>query len=251
MSEDDREMALKPIRQHNFGILLSWLHTLLAQPVNARKYKILEVGCAHGWFLEMAGKDYEVLGIEPDRAVADVALKKTLNVRIGFFPSALQADEKFDVIVFNDVLEHIPDVKKVVSECETRLTQGGLILINAPDKQGFFYRLSKFLVKLGVSEPFDRMWQVGLPSPHVYYFHDASMIKIASNARLKVTNSISLSSIVTTGLYQRIRYTNSGSKFKSAFIALGVLILIPLLRVFHSDITVWALKRSEDQQVNL
>ena len=245
IDEIKREMALKPLRDHNFDILLKWLKGCIRDHSGfiVRK-KLLDVGCAHGWFIEKAGVNFDVLGLEPDDAVASRARQRNLPVRKGYFPEALKAGEIFDVIVFNDVLEHIPDVKNVLKECAARLSDDGVVVINAPDSRGLLYRLSKLLTKAGRIGAFHRMWQVGLPSPHLYYFDRGSMNKIALASGFRVSAERQLPSILSGNLYERIYCAGNVSKLRSAIITGGILMLIPFLKVFRSDISVWVLAKS-------
>jgi SAM-dependent methyltransferase len=244
IDEIERERALKPIRDHNFGVLLEWLNGRLRSHAQVNgKRKLLDVGCAHGWFLEKAAAHYDVLGLEPDGAIADRAKARNLSVRKGYFPEALDAEERFAVIVFNDVLEHIPDVRTVLKECAARLSDDGVVVINAPDRRGLFYRLSKLFAKAGRTGAFHRMWQVGFPSPHLYYFDTSSLNKIAAASGFTVIAERPLPSIVAKGLYERINYARNVPRLRSFVITIGILALIPFLKVFHSDITVWLLEK--------
>ncbi|MDB5882119.1 MAG: methyltransferase domain protein [Ramlibacter sp.] len=244
IDERAREAALRPIRDHNFQVLVQWLNGRLRSRVGgAAKPKLLDVGCAHGWFLKTAAVDYDVLGLEPDARIAEAAQGRNLPVRKGYFPAALDAAEQFDVIVFNDVLEHIPEVKNVLRACAARLRRDGVVVVNAPDRRGLFYRLSKLLAKAGQPGAFHRMWQVDLPSPHLYYFDTASMNRIAEASGFRVVAERPLTSIVAKGLYSRVHYAGTPSRFRSAVTAAGILALIPLLKLFPSDITVWALEK--------
>ena len=246
IDEMERERALKPIRDHNFDALLGWLRACVRVRAEAsERPKLLDVGCAHGWFTEKAMAQYDVLGLEPDNAIASSTQQRNLPVRKGYFPAALDTWEKFDVIVFNDVLEHIPDVKSVLKECAARSPDDGIVVINAPDRRGLFYRLSKLFATAGRTGAFHRMWQVGLPSPHLYYFDSESMEKIAAASGFRVMAHRSLPSVLTNGLYERIHYASDASRMRSFTIAAGVFLLIPFLKIFHSDISVWVLEKRD------
>lgn len=241
INEIERENALRPIREHNFKLLVQRLKEL-SLSVTDKKHKLLDVGSAHGWFLEAAQNEFDVLGIEPDEIVANSALKKDLNVRKGFFPEVLGVQERFDIIIFNDVLEHIPTVKNILSQTAQHLSENGLLVINAPDSRGFFYRFSKLLHHFGKVGSFDRMWQVGMPSPHLYYFDRNSIDKIARQAGFKMIEEHSLSSIVVKGLFDRINYAG-GNKLINMLIGCAVLCSIPILKLTKSDISVWFFKK--------
>jgi SAM-dependent methyltransferase len=243
IDEDARELALRPIREANFDTLLGWL---LARPRfrdSCTPPRLLDVGCAHGWFLEKAAPHFEVTGIEPDPEVFSRTAARGLTVRRGYFPDVLQDGETFDVIVFNDVLEHIPDVISVLRECNKRLRDGGVVVVNAPDRRGMLYRIAHMMARVGFPGTFDRMWQKGMPSPHLYYFDTASLSAAARGAGLSIDGTLRLPSLFARGLYSRIRYSGDVSRAKALLIAAGVLPLIPALRVLPSDITVWALTR--------
>lgn len=239
IDEIARENALRSIREHNFNLLLGWLKETSS---SKGKPTLLDVGSAHGWFLQKVKEDFDAQGIEPDQAMADFAIKKGLNVRKGYFPSVLDHHEKFDIIIFNDVLEHIPDVKNIVKSCSDYLKDDGMLVINVPDTRGVFYKASKFLKKLGMSGTFDRMWQVGLPSPHLYYFDKNSISKIAAQAGFTIVKEHSLNSIALNGLFDRINYAG-GNKLVNYLLGSAVFIFSPALKVMHSDISVWFFKK--------
>ncbi len=240
IDETARENALRSLREHNFNVLVGWLKEISN---SNSKPTLLDVGSAHGWFLQKVQEDFDAQGIEPDQAMADFAIKKGLNVRKGFFPTVLDRHEKFDFIVFNDVLEHIPDVKKIIQSCSAHLKEDGVLVINAPDRRGVFYKVSKFLKKLGMPGSFDRMWQVGLPSPHLYYFDKNSMSEISTQAGFKIIKEHSLDSIAVKGLFDRINYAG-GNKLINFLIGVAVLIFSPALKIAPSDISVWIFKKN-------
>ncbi|WP_396134721.1 class I SAM-dependent methyltransferase [Cellulomonas sp. ATA003] len=99
--------------------------------------RLLDVGSAHGWLLRQAtDAGLRAVGVEPDVAVARRAIDDGADVRVGFFPDALRPDDRFDVITFNDVLEHLPDPRAAVEESASRLVPGGLLVVNIPDRRG-------------------------------------------------------------------------------------------------------------------
>lgn len=63
IDEAEREIRLEELRKRNFAHILA----VLANQKNRQVPELLEVGSAHGWFLESASNEYDVLGIEPDK----------------------------------------------------------------------------------------------------------------------------------------------------------------------------------------
>jgi SAM-dependent methyltransferase len=232
IDEAARAQALSSLRLENFKELLSEIEA--CQPPGP---KLLDVGCAHGWFLDLASKTFDVLGVEPDHRVGLEAAKPGRPIRLGYFPDALQPDEKFDVIVFNDVLEHIPDLEAVLAECQHRLNAKGLLVLNLPSSRGVFYRLARLLNRFGLPGPFERMWQVGLPSPHVHYFHLENLATLLKRKGFLVKKTGRLASVHLKGLYTRLAFTNDGqSLVKKLALYLGIVCALPVLRLLPGDI---------------
>jgi len=246
LDETAREDALAPLRHENFTRLASEVSQRAKRggPRSARP-RLLDVGCAHGWFLEATQQDFDGLGIEPDRAVAAATALRGLPVRGGFFPEVLDPEERFDVIVFNDVLEHIPDVNGVLDACYRHLVPGGLLVVNAPSRSGILYRVSKWLSRLGRRASFERMWQKGFPSPHIHYFHTPTIERLARGHGFEPTGAHRLRSVSTAGLYDRVRYSRDVSPLKAALTTAIVATAVPLLPLLPADIQVWYLTRDD------
>lgn len=234
VNERDREIALKTLRQENFKAIVGRISALV--PPDAAT--LLDVGSAHGWFLEEASTRFCVLGIEPDIAVGEKAAARGLPVRYGYFPDALDSDERFDVIVFNDVIEHIPDINAAIRACHERLNDDGILVLNLPSSRGFFYRLSKLFARAGLLGPFERMWQKGLPSPHVHYFNEANLATLVERHDFTLVQDFALPSLRSSGLMERLSFVGKVSRPMLYAQYLGAMCVIPLLRIFPSDIMV-------------
>lgn len=239
LNEADREAGLKAVRQENFKTIVA---AAAAAAPAARS--LLDVGSAHGWFLEQARTRFEVLGLEPDQAVARAAQAKGLRVREGYFPDALAAGETFDLIVFNDVIEHIPDIASALDACHAHLNRDGLLILNLPNSRGFFYRVSKLLARLGWAGPFERLWQKGLPSPHVHYFDAASLTALLAKHGFSLQSQAELPTVRASGLLARMRCTGVTRGPALYLQYLAVLATLPLLRAFPSDIVVCLYRRN-------
>jgi len=238
INEKDRETGLEKLRSNNFRLIIERL-----KRYNQNGESLLDVGCAHGWFLEISKKYFKVTGIEPDINIAEKALKKKLAVRTGFFPDVLSEDEKFDIITFNDVIEHIPDVRKVLLACHQHLNECGLLAVNIPVSDGFIYTISKVLMNSGIASFFNRMWQVGFPSPHLHYFNKKNFSMLVESYHFELCDSLKLKSITLSGLNQRIQHTGNYNKMKTFLILLSLIMLLPLLNLFKSDTSLFIYKK--------
>lgn len=244
VDESGREHGLRPLREKNFRELLRLISA--HAPVRQRKLKLLDVGAAHGWFVKIASERFDVTGIEPDHAVCKNAQSQGIPLIEGFFPSALQPNDRFDLIVFNDVFEHIPDVAQILEACKAHLFDQGLLVLNVPTSEGFFYRLSKLLKRLGFGGSFDRMWQKGLPSPHLHYFGKDNLVKLAKHHGFSEVTTGQLPSIRLQGLYDRIAHVGGTSRIQSFITWLGVVIAIPVINCFQSDIAVVIVRKRDN-----
>lgn len=231
IDEAARETGLRELRVSNFIMLLKAVREL--KPDGGR---LLDVGCAHGWFVETAMSNFDVLGIEPDEAIYSSTAARGLPVRNGYFPEALREGEKFDVIVFNDVLEHIPPVANVLNACHERLNDGGYLVINLPSSDGIFYRLSRMFARVGYGGFFDRLWQKGLPSPHVHYFNEVNLAELLKCHGFENVVKGRLPVLGLAGLYTRISYTGKLGRLSKAFVYCAVAASLPILRLLPSDI---------------
>jgi 2-polyprenyl-3-methyl-5-hydroxy-6-metoxy-1,4-benzoquinol methylase len=234
MDEAQREAALKALRVENFNTIVAYAR----EHVSARNPRLLDVGSAHGWFLEAARSQFDVLGVEPDAEVGGRAAERGLPVRSGYFPDVVDPEERFDAIVFNDVLEHIPNINSALCACHAHLNGGGILILNLPNSRGFFYRLSKVLARIGWPGPFERMWQKDMPSPHVHYFDPSNLQELVSKQGFTMAKTAELPALRAKGLMERLRYVGNASTVSLYLQYVVIRCAIPVLSVFPSDIIV-------------
>ncbi len=239
VDEDHREDSLRALREANFDTILEKLQLLA--PSSA--LTLLDVGSAHGWFLERAAARFKVMGIEPDSVVARKAAARGLPVRQGYFPDALANGETFDVIVFNDVIEHIPNIGSALAACHARLNPGGLLVLNLPSSRGFFYRLSKLFARIRWRGPFDRMWQKDLPSPHVHYFNEKNLEALVGRHGFDQLDSFGLATLHARGLLARLRCVGKVNPVALYAQYAAILLAMPLVNLFPRDIVVCVFRK--------
>ena len=200
--------GLESLRRANFERLLDRLE--LHADLNG--LSVLEVGAARGWFLEAAARRGAIVkGIEPEAINAEIARKAGFDVEIGLFPEDLSDRGPYDMIVFNDVFEHIPGPSSVIVEVAALLNPGGRAVINLPSSRGVLFRIAQIMDSAGMSGPHDRLWQMGFPSPHVSYFSPSNLKALGErHAGLKQIDAFGLPSLRREGLWPRIRSSHSG-----------------------------------------
>jgi SAM-dependent methyltransferase len=241
LHEDRRAEALRPLRDRNFKVILDRLRDQGLRP-GAR---LLEVGCAHGWFMDAArARGYVVEGVEPDAAIAVDPIARGHTVTQGFFPQDLAGSDRFDAIVFNDVFEHLPDVVAALNACRDRLVVDGLLVLNLPSSRGVFFRAAALLDRIGVGGPYRRMWQYGFPSPHLSYFSPSTIDRLATAQGFERAYKGVLASLGTRGLWSRLRYGGTGSILNSAGIWAMIALTAPLIRAAPADIALHIYRRA-------
>lgn len=236
-----RIAGLERLRRENFRQVLDRIAALT--PLEGAR--LLDVGSAHGWFLEeAAARGARATGVEPEEDVAATPLGRGLDVRVGYFPNVVHGSEKFDVITFNDVLEHIPDARSTLAACARALRPGGVLSVNIPSADGLGYRVAVGAARIGVRGPFERFWQHSLPSPHCHYFTRAGLTRVVEESGFDIKEIGALSAISREGLWDRV-HTFRPTTLASVASFAALWAAAPVLnRPRHSDIVLMlALRR--------
>ncbi len=113
---------------------------LASKLMSGHNLRILEVGCGRGYLsLELARGGHDLLGIDVSEE-AIVFAKQTMNTdpyksergkleyQISDFAAWNSADRKFDLIIFNRSLHHIPQPTKVLEKSQSLLRPKGRII---------------------------------------------------------------------------------------------------------------------------
>jgi 2-polyprenyl-3-methyl-5-hydroxy-6-metoxy-1,4-benzoquinol methylase len=110
-----------------------WLQHLLS--VQLPPARVLELGCGHGGYLALlAWAGFKATGTEMSPWVVEFA-KKTfaVDVRAGAVEEQRFATGSFDVIVLNDVIEHLERPAETLAYCSTLLSPQGFFVIQTPE----------------------------------------------------------------------------------------------------------------------
>ncbi len=113
---------------------------------NLKKYKgkLLDIGSGAGFFIHEAQKmGWSCLGIETSKKLVDYG-KVYLNINIihGDFLNINLKNEKYDVIILSQIIEHITEPYKMLNKVYSYLSKGGILYIATPN---FNSHLSKVL----------------------------------------------------------------------------------------------------------
>jgi len=105
--------------------------------IPVKRGRILEIGCAGGFFLDEARvAGFDVTGVELNPEMAEHARTKLgLTVHCGMFEDVGLEPHSFDVVVVQDVLEHIRDPRAFVTSVYKLLRPDGCFFVRGPLEQ--------------------------------------------------------------------------------------------------------------------
>jgi 2-polyprenyl-3-methyl-5-hydroxy-6-metoxy-1,4-benzoquinol methylase len=107
----------------------------LARRVPPGKRRLLDIGAHAGRFIHLAkARGWSVEGIELNRRTAAGAEARTGAVvhRVNALTLALDG-HRYDAVVLTDVLEHIPEPKRLLGELAKLLAAGGVVAVKVPN----------------------------------------------------------------------------------------------------------------------
>lgn len=177
--------------------------------------KLLDVGCAFGYVVELArARGYEAYGFDPSSFAAKKAgtLVGAERIQEGTIQEVSYPKGTFDVITMFDVFEHLQDPIADMKKLRTLLKPDGIMIIATGDTQSIAARVMK------------RRWTFFIPPQHIFFFNKRNVVTLLRLAGLKpvrwerVGKWLSLGYVLhlarTTGespiaswLYDRIQHT--------------------------------------------
>lgn len=137
-----------------------------------KKKSVLELGCVGmGINDTMGGRDFvhgkikpitkNLLGLDKNEEGIKLLKKHGFNVKYQDISKPFNLKQKFDVILAEEVLEHIENLETTFSNIREHLIKEGLLIITTPNPQAiafFFQRLLK-----------NKIWNVSVHD-HVHWF---------------------------------------------------------------------------------
>lgn len=107
---------------------------------------VLEIGCGRGAFLlNIRDKVNAMVGLELNMKAIEMAKAEGLDVRNELIDvHAANNPEKYDLICFFQVLEHINEVKDFLDAALKALKVGGKLIIGVPNSDPYLLKYDKF-----------------------------------------------------------------------------------------------------------
>jgi 2-polyprenyl-3-methyl-5-hydroxy-6-metoxy-1,4-benzoquinol methylase len=162
------------------------------------KGRLLDVGCATGFFLDLArGQGWEVVGTEVSDFAARYARERFgLDVRVGTLRGLGLTGEAFDVVTTWDVIEHVLDPMAELQEMRRILRDDGILSIITPNAGSLVARL------LGRRwEEFRRVRE------HVYFFSRNTLTRMLEKVGFEVLRVESADKVFYLGpAVERLKY---------------------------------------------
>lgn len=137
---------------------------------------ILDIGCAYGFFLELAEKaGFKPHGIEVSKYAADIAKKKFgKNISHKSLSKADLKKNYFDVITMFDILEHLQTPREDLIKIRQSLKNDGLLIIQTGDSGSFWAKLA------------GHKWHFFAPPNHLFFFSQSTIKILLKQAGLKI-----------------------------------------------------------------
>lgn len=166
-------------------------------PAEARR--VLEIGCGRGRFARALKErnGAEVWGIERDQNAAAEARELLDKVLVeDAMPAVAGLEQRsFDLVVCNDLLEHLPEPERLLVELRRVLDPGGRLLVSLPNMR--YYKVLAHLL-------FSRDWKYRdsgvLDRTHLRFFTRCSMLRLLEECGYEVLSCVGINGSRAFGL---------------------------------------------------
>ncbi len=126
---DDFSESYDQARGRGYHRMIDQLELDLTEPY-ARNARVLELGCGTGLILERVAEiAKEAVGIDLSKKMAQRAMDRGLDVRIGSICDLPFEDERFDLCYSFKVLAHVPNIDAAIREAARVTRRGGHLLL--------------------------------------------------------------------------------------------------------------------------
>ena len=137
--------------------------------------QILEIGAGYGPLGKLLqDRGYEYLGFEPSEVRAEVATDEGINI-INKIHDPCYVNDKYDVIVLDNVIEHVRHPKEVFNNAKSNLKRGGIIITIVPSR----YDLRRLHPKWNDKH----FW---IPDAHINFFRPSDLERLYNSTGFKM-----------------------------------------------------------------
>lgn len=140
---------------------------------------VLDVGCSSGILMEvLTDAGLSVTGIEPNKHAYEIAQKEFGKHVYNSYLSqvAERLHKKYDVVIYNHVVEHIPDPHAELSLIKKIMKSNGILVIGVPNADNIIFKVRK------------KFWEPLMPNEHVWHFTTMHMVKLLKDHHYQILN---------------------------------------------------------------
>jgi len=136
---------------------------------------VLEIGCNVGNFVQFVNKPCEYWGIEPYEEAANIAKNQMNKVLVGFYDNIVNEipNNYFDLVIANDVVEHLEQPWNFLQSIKKKLTVNASIVLSIPNVR-YYWNLKELL--------FHKDWKYVdsgiLDITHLRFFTEKSIFRL-------------------------------------------------------------------------
>jgi SAM-dependent methyltransferase len=129
--------------------------------------RLLELGCAYGFFLAEAQRYYSTTGLDVSADAISFARNRGLDAHHGVLTDEFAAARgPFDVVVMLDVIEHLEAPAEVLSCIRRALPVGGCLMVTTGDWDSLLARVM------------GRHWRLMTPPQHLFFFSRRTIVRL-------------------------------------------------------------------------
>jgi 2-polyprenyl-3-methyl-5-hydroxy-6-metoxy-1,4-benzoquinol methylase len=153
--------------------------------LKTKNRRILDIGCGPGFFLKSAKEaGWNTIGLEPSPKAAEFARGQGLIIENHSLDEEIVSSlGKFDVVYMHGVIEHLPNPKETILQCNDLLNSGGIFFASVAND----YNKLQMILKEYCEYP--SWW--AFPPEHINYFSPKSFELLLESHGFKKLEMIS------------------------------------------------------------
>ncbi len=178
----DIAASLQPLGPRSIHAHVS--RPILQQLCESGAHTVMEMGCGNGWFTAALGRcGFDVVGVDRNQALLERAASEHTGVRFRHWDLTQDPEPgltaRFDAVVAIDVIDHMPQPRKLIEAALHVLKPGGVLIVTAP-----YYGYLKN-VALALTGRFDLRWDPLLDEGRLKFYSRATLTALLSEFELR------------------------------------------------------------------
>lgn len=160
--------------------------------------RLLEIGCAYGYFLDVARKYYDCSGIEVSGYASAIAKERHQDIFCGTISEfSDKTTGIYDIVVMLDVIEHLLTPDEDLTRIFSLMNPGGVLCLTTGNIDSLYAKIS------------GKHWRLMTPPQHLYFYSAKTISRLLNNSGFEILSITAPYKIVPAGLalYQIVRRT--------------------------------------------